>query len=129
MKRRKAKFAVLAAVVIVLLVYLIRRPRTIASFDSPDGRWQLVVSDIDPNPYQVTAEFAVRRRGAWSQLPGEPCQVYNDSSDPFLGTPEWSDHGVRIMSDRGTRVGALEAEFGEGRQIWNQAPPTTVPAP
>jgi hypothetical protein len=122
MKRRWFMIVgLLFAAMIALLVYMVERPRTIASFDSPDGRWQLVVRDVDSSSYQVTAEFSVQRHGSWSRLPGEPCQVYNDSCDPTLGRPVWTDHSVRI--------GGLQAEFGDGKQFWSRAPAATSPAP
>ena len=121
MKRRSTILVLLSIVaVIALVVYLIMRPRTIESFDSPDGRFQLVIRDIDPNPYQVTAEFSVRHRGDWSGLPGKPCEVYTDSCDPNLEPPVWSGHDVRI--------GSLRAEFGDGQQNWTQTSPATLPA-
>src|SRR5436190_21743281 len=97
MKRRTFISLVLFIVAaIALVVYPYNRPRTIQSFESPDGRWELIVRDIDSGQYQVMAEFSIRRKGAWSDLPGQPIQMYCDSADPNLARPVWTNHDVHI---------------------------------
>ena len=106
--------SVSAIAVLLFPCYLYGRATTIESFASPDGRWRLVVRDVDPNPYQVTATFTVTHAMTTRALPGEPFRMYCDSVEPIIGPVTWSHDEVRIDKLR------LVCRFGAGGQSWTR---------
>ena len=95
-----------------LAYHLATRPQVIVSFTSPDGQWRLVVRDVDPNPYQVTATYTIEDASGRA-VAGEPLVLYHDSMEPtFNKPPTWTPGSVRINT--------LVARFDANGQTWSR---------
>jgi hypothetical protein len=97
----------------VITYHLATRPRIIASYASPDGRWRLVVRDVDPNPYQLTTTYTIEDATSHRAVPGRPFISKDDSAEPNLSKPPtWASGSVRING--------LVGRFDVNGQTWSR---------
>ena len=106
-----------------------RRPSVYRTFDSPDGRWRLTLTDVDPALFQSTTVYSIADRTSPIPLSGTRAVTYDDSNRPAV-TVTWGPTPGRVRVSN--FAFELSAEFDRGRQLWKVSEPpaaTTAPAP
>ena len=95
-------------------VFGAKAPRTICVSVSPDGKWQCVVTNVNPKPDQCTATFSIEPV-AGLPLSGTQYVVYSDSVN-VSPSFKWSANKLVVVDSGRTVV----AEFDEHHQQWTE---------
>jgi hypothetical protein len=123
------RLSLLLLVVMVLLIfyYLFWRDSksVVFSSTSPDGRWCCRITDIDPDPYQVTLVYTIQAVGGAFPLSGTQYISYEDSALPGDVQFEWSQDRLIVRESCKTLI----AEFGHWRQSWRMELPSPATKP